>query len=155
VRLVIAESAIDALSYAALFPDTQARYASIGGEMNPRQPELIKAAIGKMPEGSEIVAAFDADAQGRAFAEALHRLMREFSESTGRNDLSFRADLPEVEGQDWNEVFESPRPFFPYCPSWAVNCKGLSLPRGSLLVAVWERGRRGEGVSPFPFLVRD
>jgi hypothetical protein len=33
--------------------------------------------------------------------------MREFSESTGRNDLSFRADLPEVEGQDWNEVLKA------------------------------------------------
>lgn len=38
VKLVVAESAIDALSYAALFPDPGARYASIGGQMNARQP---------------------------------------------------------------------------------------------------------------------
>src|ERR1039458_5062314 len=37
-RLVFCESAIDALSYAALLPDDHARYASIGGKPNPVQP---------------------------------------------------------------------------------------------------------------------
>jgi hypothetical protein len=40
-RLVLAESAIDALSHAVLFPDGGARYKSIGGQTNPRQPDLI------------------------------------------------------------------------------------------------------------------
>jgi hypothetical protein len=39
-RLVVTESAIDALSHAVLFPDNRARYASIGGKPNPQQPEL-------------------------------------------------------------------------------------------------------------------
>ncbi len=43
--LVIAESAIDALSYAILHPNPAARYASIGGKMSPGQPALIRAAI--------------------------------------------------------------------------------------------------------------
>ena len=34
--LVVAESAIDALSYAALFPDSRTRYRSIGGQLNVR-----------------------------------------------------------------------------------------------------------------------
>ncbi|MCP4899415.1 MAG: DUF3991 domain-containing protein, partial [bacterium] len=43
--LVIAESAIDAISYAILHPEKGTRYASIGGRMNPNQPELIRSAI--------------------------------------------------------------------------------------------------------------
>lgn len=49
--LVIAESGIDALSYAALHPDDAARYASTGGTMNPNQPALIRSAIEKMGQG--------------------------------------------------------------------------------------------------------
>src|SRR5262249_24376055 len=43
VRIVIAESFIDMLSYAALFQDEQARYRSFGGGLNLRQPELIRS----------------------------------------------------------------------------------------------------------------
>jgi len=64
--MVFCESAIDALSYAVLFPDDQARYASIGGKTNPLQQELIRAAAARMRAGSEIVAAMDADQAGRA-----------------------------------------------------------------------------------------
>jgi len=53
-RLVFAESAIDALSYAAMHPDQHTRYASIGGAPNPKQPALIAAAIARIPPGSEI-----------------------------------------------------------------------------------------------------
>jgi hypothetical protein len=38
-RLVFCEAAIDALSHAVLFPDNYARYASIGGNPNPQQPD--------------------------------------------------------------------------------------------------------------------
>src|SRR5437867_5162121 len=46
-RLILAESAIDALSYAALFPDAQdqTRYASLGGKPSLRQTGLIQATI--------------------------------------------------------------------------------------------------------------
>jgi Toprim-like len=60
-RLVFCEAAVDALSHAVLFPDNHARYASIGGKPNPQQPELIRAAAARMPNGSEIIAAMDAD----------------------------------------------------------------------------------------------
>jgi Toprim-like len=62
--MVFCESAIDALSYAVLFPDNQTCYASIGGKPNPVQPELIRAAAARMRAGSEITAAMDADADG-------------------------------------------------------------------------------------------
>ena len=46
-RLVFCESGIDALSYAALFPDERTRYASIGGKPSPMQRELIRSAAAR------------------------------------------------------------------------------------------------------------
>src|SRR2546425_7992948 len=61
--LILTESAVDALSYAALFPDAegQTRYASLGGKPSSRQRELVQATIAKLPAGAEIVLSFDAD----------------------------------------------------------------------------------------------
>jgi len=65
-RLVLAESAIDALSHAVLFPDAEdrTRYASLGGNPNAQQPGLVRSSIARLPDGAEIVAAFDADEAG-------------------------------------------------------------------------------------------
>jgi multidrug efflux pump subunit AcrA (membrane-fusion protein) len=70
-RSVLAESAIDALSHAALFPDAedQTRYASLGGKPSSRQTGLVQATIARLPEGAEIVAAFDADEVGRKLVD--------------------------------------------------------------------------------------
>jgi hypothetical protein len=97
-RLVLSESAIDALSHAALFPDKHARYGSIGGKLNPQQPELIRAAAARMPLKSQIISAMDADADGRALTE----VVREAVEMTGRADLRFTVDAP-VGFKDWND----------------------------------------------------
>ena len=72
-RLVLTESAIDALSYATLFPDSEdrTRYASLGGRPSLRQMGLVQAAVIKLPEGAEIVAAFDADEAGRWLVAAI------------------------------------------------------------------------------------
>jgi len=111
-RLIFCESAIDALSHAALFPDNHARYASIGGKPNPQQPELIRAAAARMPQGSEIVAAMDADADGRKLAE----IVRQAVELTGRSDLRFVAQEP-LGFKDWNDQLRAkPLPFLPYSP---------------------------------------
>ena len=97
-HMVFCESAIDALSYAVLFPDDRTRYASIGGKPNPAQPELIRAAAARMPSGSEIVAAMDADAEGRKLAEVVRRAV----EMSGRGDVRFQ--LHEPSGfKDWND----------------------------------------------------
>jgi hypothetical protein len=98
-RLVFCESAIDVLSYAVLFADPSTRYASVGGKLNAVQPELIRAAIARMPSGSEIVAAFDADEAGRALAEVVRRAL----ELSGRGDLRFRIHEPEG-AKDWNDL---------------------------------------------------
>jgi hypothetical protein len=58
-HLVLAESTIDALSYAALFPSPGSCYASTGGKMNPHQPALVTAAAKRMGVGATIIAATD------------------------------------------------------------------------------------------------
>lgn len=103
--LVIAESGIDALSYAALHPDEHARYASTGGAMNPGQPALLRAAMERMGQGSRIVIATDNDEGGHALAGQIEDVARE----SGREDLVVLRDLPEGEGQDWNEVLKDAR----------------------------------------------
>lgn len=103
IVLVIAESGIDALSYAALHPDENARYASTGGAMNANQPALIRSAIGKMQQGSRIVIATDNDAGGRELAEQIEAIARE----SDRADLQIVQDLPEGEGNDWNDCLKA------------------------------------------------
>src|ERR1700722_13635263 len=56
-RLIICESSIDAISFALLFPDGHARYASIGRKLSPSQPDLSRAQITLLPPGGEIIAA--------------------------------------------------------------------------------------------------
>jgi hypothetical protein len=109
-RLVLSESGIDALSFAVLFPDERARYASIGGKPNPVQPELIRAAIARMPSGSEIVSAMDADEDGGKLAE----IVRQAVQLSGRDGLRFIDHRPSG-AKDWNDVLRAtPKLFVPY-----------------------------------------
>jgi hypothetical protein len=101
-KLVFAESTIDALSYAALYPDERTRYASIGGMPNPKQPGLIAAAIARMKPGSEIVSAMDHDQGGRM----LSQIIGDACGQPGCRDVSFQIHLPESEGDDWNDVLK-------------------------------------------------
>jgi hypothetical protein len=103
--LVFCESAIDALSYAELFPNEGARYASVGGKLNPQQSDMIRAGAARMPHGSEVVAAFDADDEGRKLAE----IVRKAVELTGRADLKFRIHQP-VGFKDFNDQLRAMRP---------------------------------------------
>jgi hypothetical protein len=108
-RLVLAESAIDALSHAALFPDAEdrTRYASLGGKPNSQQTNLIRASITKLPEASEIVAAFDADEAGRLLVEVVRLAVASVAAKMERPDLIFKAHLPSQEGEDWNQVLQN------------------------------------------------
>lgn len=99
-QLVFTESAIDALSFHILNPDEKTRYASISGRMNRTQPDLIKKAIQKMPQGAKIILAMDNDLGGRKLAEQIEAI----AEQTNRADLTLSKDFPPIEGQDWNNV---------------------------------------------------
>ena len=108
-RLVFFESSIDALSYAALFPDERTRYASLGGKPSPMQRELIRAAAAVMPQSSVVIAAMDSDAAGAEIAETV----REAVKLTGRSDLRF--EIQEPQGyHDWNDQLRKrPKPSVP------------------------------------------
>jgi hypothetical protein len=98
-RLVLAESAIDALSYAVLFPDTEdrTRYASLGGKPNTNQPGLVQLTVARLPEGAEIVAAFDADEAGRMLVNMVRLAVANVVSRTGRN-FTFLVHLPAKTG---------------------------------------------------------
>jgi len=106
-RLVLAESAIDALSHAVLFPDIEdrTRYASLGGKPNAEQPGLVEATIARLPEGAEIVAAFDADEAGRALVNVIGVAVENVASRTGRT-LTFLVHLPPQDREDWNQVLQ-------------------------------------------------
>jgi hypothetical protein len=103
-RLVICESAIDALSHAVLFQGARTRYASIAGRPTLIQLNLLRVEIERMPAGSEILAAMDADQAGRALADLIRRSV----EASGRSDVTFRTEEPNG-FKDWNDQLKSQR----------------------------------------------
>ena len=107
-RLVIAESAIDALSHAVLFQDGHARYASIGGKPSPNQPELIRAAAARMPPDSEVVSAMDADSDGALLTEVVRKAVA----MVGRSDLRFTVHEP-FGFKDFNDQLRAKPEIFP------------------------------------------
>jgi hypothetical protein len=108
-RLILTESAVDALSYAALFPDAedQTRYASLGGKPSSRQTALIQATIARLTAGAEILAAFDADDAGRQLVEVIRVAVASVAGGGGRSDLILKSQLPAKEGEDWNQVLQN------------------------------------------------
>ena len=103
-RMVIAETTIDALSYAALFGYEDARFFSIAGQMNPHQPALLNLAMQKTPEGSRIILAVDHDSGGDMLADFIEPIFRHVRDMLGRTDLELVVHHPEIHGQDWNDV---------------------------------------------------
>jgi hypothetical protein len=118
--LVIAESAIDALSYHALHSPETTRYFSIAGEMNPMQRDLLAGAMQKLPEGGTVIIATDNDPGGQKLALSI----REIAITTGRDDLGVIEHLPEMQGQDWNNVLKQG-----YCHEAASMATYLKPPR--------------------------
>jgi len=108
-RLILAESAIDALSYATLFSDAEGRtrYASLGGKPSWRQNSLLEQTIDELPEGAEVVAAFDADSAGRKLLSDVREAVASVTTRTERSDLIFKSHLPTQEGEDWNFVLQN------------------------------------------------
>lgn len=95
--LVISETAIDSLSHAILNPNPKARYFSTGGALNLEQPALIRAAMERMPEGSIILLAFDADKAGDKLADDIAGL--------APSSVKVQRDRPPA--KDWNQVLKN------------------------------------------------
>jgi len=102
--LVIAESGIDALSYAALHPDEHARYASFGGALNTHQPSLIQATVKRLSPGAALRIATDNDKDGADFATTIEGLVVD----TGRRDLVVERVTPNG-AKDWNDSLRGGR----------------------------------------------
>jgi hypothetical protein len=101
--LVIAESAIEVLSYHTLHAPKAARYSSIAGETIPAQRLLITASCAKLPPGATLIIATNDDDGGRHLAAQLHGLAL----AAGREDLAILDHAPEEEGANWNDVLQA------------------------------------------------
>lgn len=94
-KLVVGESAIDCLSYQAVFKEAKTRYASLAGGLNPEQPALLARLCQAMPPGSEVVGITHPDPDGERYAEAI-------TAAAAAAGLPFRNHRPEFV-KDWND----------------------------------------------------
>ena len=90
--IVITESAIDGLSYQALHKIENARYFSIGGNMNEDQLDLLRGAMQKVADG-EVFLAFDNDPDGEKLADQVQQV--------APPGLKITRPLPRA--KDWNQ----------------------------------------------------
>lgn len=97
--LVLVESAIDAYSFHILFGWENVRYMSTGGTLNPQQPELLRRAMEKLPEGAGIVLGFDLDEGGEHLTEEVRNVA-----PAGRRLKRMSPDVGM--GKDWNDMLK-------------------------------------------------
>lgn len=91
-RVVVVESAIDALSHADLTGDQEAAYISIGGQPSPEQWQVLKTTLAaKQEQGAALVIATDADPAGDKLAGEIEALTP-----------GAERQRPTV-GKDWND----------------------------------------------------
>lgn len=93
--LVIAESAIDALSFFQMHGALKARYVSTAGRPSDTQLDLIKSAADKINEkGGRVICAFDNDAGGFAIFNMIKAFVGPYVER----------EFPWIKGKDWNDI---------------------------------------------------
>jgi len=121
-RLVLTETAIDALSYAEVVGTPKDAYVSFAGSMSPDQLNVLKAVFSNAHEaGQALVIATDNDKSGSDFEVQLRDLAPE--------GMIILRDAPKL-GNDWNDTLkgyiENPR-------KWAAECRtrGTAWPRHS------------------------
>lgn len=100
-RLVVSESAIDALSYHQVNPHPRTRYVSFAGQLNERQPALIVQAISWLPPGSTVVAATDKDRDGGQFALRIQGICAQAPH------VRFERHAPTLGKKDWNDHLQA------------------------------------------------
>ena len=93
-QVFIVESAIDALSHAKLFPQKQAAYISVGGQMSQHQKELIRRYFNKTT-AKGITLSTDRDQAGEELAKELSNL--------APKELNLNRAVPK-QGKDWNDA---------------------------------------------------
>ncbi|HEY8099040.1 MAG TPA: toprim domain-containing protein [Methylobacter sp.] len=93
-RLIVAESALDAMSYHQLNP-APALVLSFGGGLSPEQETFLRYVLTLYP-AAKVITATDADAQGEHYADLIEAI---------RPD-AIRARPPT--GKDWNDALTQP-----------------------------------------------
>jgi Toprim-like/Protein of unknown function (DUF3991) len=101
--IVICETAIDALSHFAIRRPQRTRYISTAGAFNATQPDLILAAILKLPDDAEIVNAVDNDDGGDRLTAQLEGILAQIP---GPAHVLID-DRPSHRGEDWNDVLRA------------------------------------------------
>ncbi len=102
-RLVIAESAIDALSFAALKYAPGTRYVSTAGELGVDQPLLLQRAMEKLPDGGHVVLAVDNDPGGNKIGARIEAIFG----MVDRPGLALAYERPKTV-KDWNDALRAP-----------------------------------------------
>ena len=97
--LVVGESAIDCISYQAIFPEAVHRYVSLAGGLNPEQPALILKACRAMPAGSEVISITHPDPDGERYSAVI-------AEMAAAASVPFRVHRPEGV-KDWNDALQA------------------------------------------------
>ncbi|MGA3122035.1 MAG: toprim domain-containing protein [Polyangiaceae bacterium] len=99
--IVLAESAIDALSYFQIHSGQgdRSRFLSTGGAPSTRQMEILDRVFAQLPSGSRVVAAVDSDDAGVKLASRIEELARR------RSPLTFERHSP-APAKDWNDVLQ-------------------------------------------------
>ena len=100
-RLVITESAIDALSYHQLHGGRGARYVSTGGAIGHDQAALLTRVIERLVPAGAVIAAVDADRGGDLLATTLEGLAR-----AAKRPLERHSPTPAHGVKDWNDVLQ-------------------------------------------------
>jgi len=91
--LVIAESAIDVMSYYQLDP-RPGFYLSFAGSLSVEQHNLLKYALNRYP-AAQVIVATDQDAQGEKFADIIYSIRPDTARAT-----------PPI-GKDWNDTLRT------------------------------------------------
>ena len=101
--IVVCESAIDALSMAALEGIDGKRFFSTAGQYGPQHIACLIDIIKQMPAVASIWLAFDNDQAGRQMAgEFRSAFQKQFG-----GDIAVVDRFPITEGTDWNDVLQS------------------------------------------------
>jgi hypothetical protein len=99
-RMVVTESAIEALSHFQLHRSSSARYMSIAGAFGPAALEQLQASTRRLPAGAVVVLAFNHDAGGKELADRLQPRL----EAEGR---TVTRHFPGRAGADWNDLLKA------------------------------------------------
>ena len=94
-KLVLAESAIDALSHYQIRREPGSRYGSVAGQMSEEQLGLISRVIATMPPDTVVALAFDDDLAGDKLAAAVAAVAG-----------GFKIERDRPEAKDWNDVLK-------------------------------------------------